>query len=136
MKTYNVGITFSTFDLLHPGHVIFLRECKKLCEYLLVGLHVDPSVERATKNSPVQTVYERYVQLKGCTYVDDIIPYQTELDLLNILKTNPIDVRFLGTDYIDVDRKSITGWGYGNIVTHFINRDHSYSSTELRKRIK
>ena len=94
-----IGFTCSAFDLFHAGHVTMLAECKQHCDYLIVGLQVDPKKDRPEKNSPVQSVYERYVQLRGCIYVDEIIPYETEQDLENLLAIEDIHVRFLGKEY-------------------------------------
>ena len=93
-----VGFTASTFDLLHAGHVQMLREAKQQCDYLICGLQVDPSVDRAEKNAPIQTIVERYTQLKAVKYVDEIIPYSTEKDLEDILTMYQIDVRILGEE--------------------------------------
>src|SRR6056300_1098111 len=98
-----VGFTCSTFDLLHSGHIVMLREAKQHCDYLICGLQVDPSIDRESKNSPVQTLVERYVQLSGVKYVDEIIPYVTEKDLEDILQMYSIDVRILGDEYRDKD---------------------------------
>lgn len=131
-----VGFTCSTFDLLHAGHVLMLKECKLHCDILLVGLQSDPTLDRPdTKNKPVQGMYERWTQLKGCKYVDEIVPYSTEEDLLNLLKTRSIDVRFVGEDYMD---KDFTGkqWCLDNEIELMYNsRKHSYSTTSLRKRM-
>lgn len=131
-----VGITLSTFDLLHTGHILMLKECKENCDHLIVGMQTDPTIDRPdTKNKPVQSVYERYVQLMGCSFVDLIIPYSTERDALNILKTNPINIRFLGEEYED---KDFTGKQYcvDNLIKLYYNkRQHDYSTTELRKRM-
>jgi len=134
MVTQKVGFTCSTFDLLHAGHIIMLEECKSLCDYLIVGLQVDPSVDRPEKNKPVQSITERYIQLKAVKFVDQIIPYSTEADLLNMLLFLPIDIRILGEEYQD---KHFTGREIpGHIeICHFNKRRHSYSSTELRQRI-
>lgn len=126
------GFTASAFDLFHSGHVLFLEECKNNCDRLIVGLHVNPAIQREGKNRPVQTVFERYIQLAGCWYVDEIIVYETEQDLLHILQTRSIDVRFLGSDY--KDRTDITGLDLVPIT--YIDRKHNWSSTELRERIK
>ena len=128
-----IGITASTFDLLHAGHVLMLKEAKEVCDYLICALHVDPSLERPTKNRPVQTLYERFIQLEAVKYVDKIIPYQTEDELKNILLTNNINVRIIGEDYAG---KPFTGDELKDIKIHYNNRKHTYSSTELRKRIK
>ena len=98
-----IGFTCSTFDLLHAGHVQMLRDAKEQCDYLIVGLQFDPSVDRKEKNSPIQTIVERYTQLKGIKYVDEIIPYATEQDLEDILSLYTIDVRILGDEYRDKD---------------------------------
>jgi len=127
-----IGFIAGAFDLLHPGHIHALGECRKSCDMLLVGLHVNPRLERKEKNLPVQTVFERFVQLHACMYVDDIIPYETETDLLNLLKMQDIDIRFLGTEYQEKGRK-ITGKSI--IPIKYIKRHHSFSSTELRKKL-
>jgi len=128
-----VGFTCSTFDLFHAGHVTMLRKEKELCDYLIVGLQTDPTIDRpTTKNKPIQSVYERYVQLQACKYVDEILVYETEEDLINLLKTNTIHVRFLGDEY---KTKDFTGkqWCVDNhIEIYYHNRDHTYSSTNLR----
>ena len=98
-----IGITFSTFDLLHTGHVLMLKEAKSVCDYLICGLHVDPQVERPNKNKPIQSIVERYAQLSAVKYVDEVIPYNLEKDLHDILLSYPIDVRIIGADYRDVD---------------------------------
>jgi glycerol-3-phosphate cytidylyltransferase len=129
------GFVCSAFDLFHAGHVALLKECKQHCDYLICGLHTDPNYNRPHKNKPVQSIYERYIQLSGCRYVDQIIPYDTENDLLNILSIEKIDKRFLGTDYFN---QSFTGkelCSRLNIEIIYIKRLHSYSSSELRKRI-
>jgi glycerol-3-phosphate cytidylyltransferase len=131
----NVGFTCSTFDLLHAGHLIMLREAKDQCDYLICGLQVDPSVDRAEKNAPVQTVVERYTQLKGVEYVDEIIPYGTEIDLEDILSMYPINVRILGEEYRD---KPFTGRDIcrkRDIELYFNKRDHRFSSSDLRSRV-
>lgn len=126
-----IGFVASTFDLLHAGHILMLKEAASMCDYVIVGLHVDPSVERSFKNKPVQTLYERFIQLEGCKYVDEIIPYSTEAELVNILKTQRIDIRFLGSDYIN---SKYTGEGLVKEV-HFHNRNHDYSSSALRRKL-
>lgn len=133
---YEIGFTAGAFDLLHAGHILMLKECKNYCNELIVGLHTDPSIDRSFKNKPVQTTYERYIQLTGCKYVDGIIPYDTEKDLENILATQNFNVRFVGEDYFD---KPITGSDIckiKDIKILYITRLHNYSSTELRNRIK
>lgn len=131
-----IGFTCSAFDLLHAGHVVMLKECKQNCDYLIAGLQVDPSKDRPEKNKPVQSVYERYIQLKGCQYVDEIIPYESEQDLLNLLSIENIDIRFLGEEY---KYKRYTGEDIckkRNIQIFYNTREHNYSSSELRGRLK
>jgi len=130
-----IGITFSAFDLLHAGHILLLQDCRRQCDHLIVGLHVDPSIERPQKNTPVQSLFERYLQLRACRYVDSIIPYETESDLLTILASQKVDVRFLGSDYED---KPFTGERFceeSGIDITYHSRLHHYSTTELRERI-
>jgi len=134
-KGLRIGITFSTFDLLHAGHVAMLSECKNHCDYLIAGLQTDPTLDRASKNTPIQTVVERQIQL-GCNrFVDEIVVYQTEKDLQDILLTLPIDVRILGVEY---ENKDFTGKDICNtrgIEIVYNGRDHSFSSSNLRKRV-
>ncbi len=133
MKT---GITFGAFDLCHAGHVLMFAECKQHCDYLIVGLQVDPSMERELKNTPVQSLYERYVQLNAIRYIDEIIPYVYEKEIIQILQSRDIGVRFVGSDYVGRD---FTGKEYctdRQIDLHYNNRDHGFSTTELRKRIE
>jgi glycerol-3-phosphate cytidylyltransferase len=130
------GFTCSTFDLLHAGHVQMLREAKEQCDYLICALQIDPSVDRAEKNKPIQTVVERYTQLKAVGYVDEIIPYGTEEDLEDILNMYSIDVRILGDEYRD---KEFTGKDIcrkRSIDLYFNKRDHRFSSSDLRRRIQ
>lgn len=130
-----VGITFSTFDLLHAGHVQMLREARSVCDYLIVGLQVDPSIDREDKNPPVQTLVERYAQLKAVSYVDEIIPYQLEEEVIDILQMYDIDVRILGEEY---RKKNFTGKDVcqkRDIELHFNKRDHRFSTSDLRKRV-
>lgn len=131
-----VGFTCSAFDLLHPGHLAMLQECKEHCDYLIVGLHVDPTIERPkNKNKPVQSVYERYAQLRACRYVDEVIPYETESDLINMMGIEPIDIRFVGEEYKDT---YITGQDIcekRDIKIFYNSRKHMYSSRELRSRL-
>ena len=132
MKT---GITVSTFDLFHAGHVKMLEEAKLHCDYLIVGLQLDPSIDRAEKNSPSQTIIERYIQLKGCKHIDEIVPYITEIDLQDILQSFKIDIRIIGDEYRDID---FTGKDYcekKGIKIYYNSRDHRFSSTELRKQV-
>lgn len=129
------GITFSAFDLLHAGHVRMLEEAKLHCDYLIVGLQTDPTIDRPEKNKPTQSVVERYIQLRACRFVDEIIPYTTEQDLEDILQALPIDVRILGDEYKDV---AFTGREYCermNIELVYNKRNHRFSSSGLRKEV-
>lgn len=131
-----VGITFSTFDLLHAGHVKMLEEAKRQCDYLIVGLQLDPSLNRPEKNSPSQTIIERYIQLKGCKYIDEIVPYVSEQDLEDILRSFKLDVRIIGEEYKE---KPFTGKDYckeKGIEIYYNKRDHRFSSSGLRKQVK
>ncbi|OFM82653.1 adenylyltransferase/cytidyltransferase family protein [Weeksella sp. HMSC059D05] len=133
MENKKVGITFSAFDLLHAGHVKMLEDAKAQCDYLIVGLQTDPTIDRPEKNRPTQTVVERYIQLKACKYIDEIVPYATEQDLEDILRSFKIDVRILGEEYKD---KNFTGREYceeKGIELYYNSRDHRFSSTSLRK---
>jgi len=130
-----VGLTCSTFDLLHSGHVMMLREAKTQCDYLIVGLQTDPSIDRPEKNKPVQTIVERYVQLAAVKYVDEIVVYQTEQDLQDILEMFPIDIRILGEEYRDKDFTGREICKKRGIQLHFNKRDHRFSSSGLRKRV-
>ena len=131
-----VGITFSSFDLLHAGHVVMLKEAKKQCDHLIVGLQLDPSVDRTNKNSPSQSIIERYIQLKGSKYVDEIIPYVSEQDLDDILRSFNIDLRIIGEEYKD---KDFTGKAYcleKGIDIYYNSRNHRFSSSEIKTRLK
>ena len=130
-----IGFTCSTFDLLHAGHVTMLEEAKHHCDYLIVGLQNDPTEDRPEKNKPVQTIVERQIQLAAVKYVDEIVIYNTEKDLIDLLLTLPIDVRVLGDEYKSKDftGKEIAKQRGSKIV--YNGRDHSFSSTSLRKRV-
>jgi len=130
-----VGFTCSTFDLLHAGHVQMLREAKDQCDYLICGLQVDPSIDRAEKNAPIQTVVERYTQLKAVRYVDEIIPYGTEKDLEDILTMYNIDVRIIGEEYRDGKFTGRAICAKRDIELYFNKRDHRFSTSDLRKRV-
>jgi glycerol-3-phosphate cytidylyltransferase len=131
-----IGFNCSSFDLFHAGHVTMLKMEKELCGYLKVALQVDPTVDRpGIKNKPVQSVYERYVQLQACKYVDEILVYETEEDLLNLMQSQTIHIRFLSEEYKDRD---FTGKQYcidNGIELFFHLRRHKYSSTEIRNRV-
>jgi glycerol-3-phosphate cytidylyltransferase len=129
-----IGFTCSSFDLLHAGHVQMLREAKEQCDYLIVGLQMDPAVDRPKeKNQPIQTIVERYSQLNAVSYVDEIIPYSTEQDLEDILELYTINVRILGEEYRD---KEFTGKDIcrkRDIELYFNKRDHRFSTSKLRQ---
>jgi glycerol-3-phosphate cytidylyltransferase len=128
-----VGFTCSTFDLFHAGHMMMLKEAKTKCDYLIVGLQTDPTIDRPdTKNKPVQSLFERFVQLSSCKYVDEIIPYSTEKELMDILLSYPIDVRIIGEEYKD---KHFTGREL-DLELYYNTRKHSFSTTSLRKRVQ
>ena len=130
-----IGFTCSAFDLLHAGHVTMLKEARSNCDYLIVGLQVDPTADRPEKNKPVQTIVERQIQLAAVKYVDEIVIYNTEQDLVDLLLTLPIDVRVLGDEYKtkDFTGKDIAKARGCKII--YNGRDHSFSSTSLRKRV-
>jgi glycerol-3-phosphate cytidylyltransferase len=134
------GVTFGTFDLLHAGHVMFLREAKEHVAHLTVGLHIDPSIERPQKNKPIQTLFERYIQLDALDAVDCIIPYETEKDLDYILRHYKFTKRFLGSEYRkDFDDRKVGSQNTCMLTRTeivFLTRFHNFSSTELRERIK
>jgi glycerol-3-phosphate cytidylyltransferase len=130
-----VGFTCSTFDLLHSGHVAMLREAKEQCDYLICGLQTDPSIDRKEKNSPVQTIVERQVQLAAVKYVDEVIVYETERDLEDILEMFHIDVRILGDEYRDKDFTGKDICKRRGIQLYFNKREHRFSSSSLRKLI-
>ena len=129
MKT---GFTCSCFDLFHAGHIMMLKEAKSNCDYLIVGLQTDPTIDRPEKNKPIQSIVERFIQLESCKYVDEIVVYATEKDLLDILYTYPINIRIIGEEYKD---KEFTGKNLEHIETFYNSRKHSFSTTELRQRV-
>ena len=126
-----IGFTCSTFDLFHAGHIMMLKEARTQCDYLIVGMQTDPTIDRDWKNKPVQSVFERFTQLQACKYVDEVIPYATEKELIDILCSYPIDVRIIGEEYKD---QQFTGYELPRAV-YFNTRRHSFSTTELRKRV-
>jgi glycerol-3-phosphate cytidylyltransferase len=131
-----IGIVFSAFDLLHAGHVAMLSEAKNHCDYLICGLQTDPTIDRPdTKNHPIQTIVERQIQLAACRYVDEVVVYQTEQDLRDLLLILPVDVRILGVEYQDKDFSGAEECYDRNIEIVFNGRDHSFSSSSLRKRV-
>lgn len=125
-----IGFTCSCFDLFHAGHIMMLKECRDHCDYLIVGLQTDPTIDRPEKNKPVQSVFERFVQLQACKYVDEIVVYATEKDLIDVLLSYNINIRFVGEEYRD---KNFTGKDLVNVF--YNSRKHSFSTTELRKRV-
>jgi glycerol-3-phosphate cytidylyltransferase len=131
-----IGFNCSSFDLFHAGHVTMLKKEKEMCDYLKVALQVDPTIDRpGIKNKPIQSVYERYVQLQACKYVDEILVYETEQDLLNLLMTQDIDIRFLSDEY---ESKDFTGKQYcldHQIELHYHVRKHTFSTTDIRNRV-
>ena len=130
-----VGITFSTFDLLHAGHVSMLREAREVCDYLICGIQVDPSKDRPEKNSPVQSLVERWTQLQGVKYVDEIIPYESEKDLEDILKLFNIDVRIIGEEYKESTFTGRATCANRGIEIYCNKRDHRFSTSDLRNRV-
>jgi glycerol-3-phosphate cytidylyltransferase len=130
-----IGIVASTFDLLHAGHIMMLREAKSQCDHLICALQVNPSIDRKEKSAPIQSIVERHVQLAAVKYVDEIIVYQTEKDLEDILELYPIDVRILGEEYKDKDFTGREICKRRGIRIHFNKRDHHFSSSGLRKRV-
>jgi glycerol-3-phosphate cytidylyltransferase len=135
-KGLKIGITFSTFDMLHAGHVAMLAEAKNHCDYLIAGLQTDPTIDRPdTKNRPVQSIVERQIQLAACRYVDEVVVYQTEQDLVDILLTLPIDVRILGVEYKGKEFTGDAACAKKGIELIFNSRDHSFSSSSLRRRV-
>lgn len=130
-----IGFTCSAFDLLHAGHQMMLEEARSVCDYLIVGLQYDPSLDRPTKNKPVQSIVERYLQLRSSRWVDEIVFYSTERDLEELLMVLPISVRILGDEYRDKDFTGKTLCQNLGIKLHFNSRTHEYSSSGLRKRV-
>jgi len=126
-----IGFVASCFDLFHAGHILMLKEAKENCDYLIVGLQTDPTIDRPQKNKPVQSIFERFTQLQACKYIDEIVIYSTEKDLLDLLQSYPIGIRFVGEEYKD---KEFTGKNLG-IPIHYNTRRHSFSTTELRSRV-
>jgi glycerol-3-phosphate cytidylyltransferase len=131
-----IGITFSTFDMLHAGHIAMLAEAKNHCDYLIAGLQTDPTIDRPdTKNRPVQSIVERQIQLAACRYVDEVVVYQTEQDLVDLLLILPLDVRVLGVEYEGQHFSGRQECEQREIEIIFNGRDHSFSSSSLRKRV-
>lgn len=135
MDNRTIGFTASTFDLLHAGHISMLREAKAKCDYLICGLQVDPSLDRPKKNKPVQTLVERYTQLLAVSYVDEIIPYQSENDLIDILQMYPINIRIMGEEYRSIQYTGKAECIQLGIEVYYNKRNHRFSSSGLRERI-
>lgn len=131
MKKSKVGFTCSTFDIIHPGHILMLKDCKNACDYLIVGLQTDPTIDRKNKNKPIQTLEERKIMIESIKYVDEVRIYETEKDLINLIKEISPDIRIIGSDW---ESNKITGREL-NIPLHIHKRDHDYSTTNLRKRV-
>lgn len=135
MSNKLIGFVASAFDLFHAGHVVMLEEAKRHCDYLIVAIQTDPTLDRDSKNRPVQSIVERQIQVKACKYVDEIVIYSTESELEDLLKTLPINIRILGVEYAD---KEFTGKDIckdRNIEVYFNSRDHTFSSSDLRRRV-
>ena len=130
-----VGFTASTFDLLHAGHIAMLRDAKSQCNHLICGLQIDPSCDRMDKNKPIQSIVERYTQLSAVKYVDEIIVYATENDLIDILQMYPINIRILGEEYRNKDFTGKDECRNRGIDLYFNKRDHRFSTSDLRKRV-
>ena len=134
-QQFDYGFTCGAFDLMHAGHVLMLEEAKTMCKHLIVGIQTDPTIDRPTKNKPVESITERFIRLKSVKYVDEVIPYATEQDLMEMLKMLPIGVRIVGADYVG---KDFTGKQYcedNDIFIYYNNRNHSMSSSDIRKRV-
>ena len=132
MSKGSIGFTCSCFDLLHAGHILMLKDAKQQCDKLIVGLQTDPTIDRPEKNRPIQSYEERYIQLKAVKYIDEIIKYETEEELFQLLKLIRPSIRILGSDYRD--ERYFTGQEL-NIPIYFHERNHNYSSSNLRKKI-
>jgi glycerol-3-phosphate cytidylyltransferase len=130
-----IGFTCSTFDLLHAGHVVMLEEAKRHCDYLIVGLQTDPTLDRDNKNAPIQSIVERQIQLSAIKYVDEIVIYNTEADLEDLLLTLPINIKVMGEEYRGKDFTGKQICKNRGIKSIYNGRDHSFSSTSLRKRV-
>lgn len=130
------GITCSSFDLLHAGHIKMLEEAKSHCDFLICGLQTDPTIDRPQKNKPVQSIVERYIQLESVRHVDQIIPYTTEQDLLEIFTSFKIDCRIIGEEYKFSDFTGKSECLERGIEIIYNGRDHDWSSTELKQRIR
>ena len=130
-----IGITFGSFDLLHAGHVSMLEQCKKHCNWLIVGLQTDPTINRPTKNKPIQSTFERFCQLNALSSVDEVMPYDTEEDLINMLSILNVDKRFIGSEYVGQKLNGQDVCEKRNIEIVFLDRLHSYSSSGIREQV-
>ena len=130
-----IGITCSSFDLFHAGHVKMLEEAKSQCDYLIVALQTDPTIDRPEKNKPIQSIVERYIQVDACQYVNEIVPYTTEQDLEDIFASFQLDYRFIGIEYKDRDFTAKDICQKRKITVIYNSRSHNWSTSELRKRI-
>jgi len=130
MNKVRFGFTCGAFDLLHSGHIVMFEQCKQHCDHLKVGLQIDPSMDRKNKNKPIQSIYERWVQLKAVRWIDEIIPYGMEDELIDLLKSQIIDLRFLGDEY---ENRDFTGKEIHE--NYYFKRQHNFSSSSLRKRV-
>lgn len=136
LQGLKIGITFSQFDLLHAGHIAMLAEAKNHCDYLIAGLQTNASIDRPdTKNPPIQSIVERQIQLAACRYVDEVVVYSTEQDLVDLLLILPVDVRILGVEYANTEFSGKSECELRSIELVFNTRDHSFSSSSLRKRV-
>jgi glycerol-3-phosphate cytidylyltransferase len=135
LNAKKIGITCSTFDLFHAGHVVMLEEAKRQCDYLIAAIQSDPTIDRQTKNKPVQSIIERQIQVSACKHVDEIIVYTTEKELEDILMALPIDVRILGEEYRDTEFTGKEICMKRGIELYFNKRDHFFSSSDLRTRV-
>jgi len=134
-EALRVGFTCSAFDLCHAGHVSMLEEAKNQCDYLIVGIQIDPTIDRPSKNKPVQSIIERFIQVRAIKYVDEVIPYNTEKDLEDLLLMLPIDVRIIGDEYKNTDFTGKSICVKRGIDIYFNSREHSFSTTDLRRRV-
>ena len=135
MSNKIIGITCSTFDLFHAGHVIMLEEAKKQCDHLIAAIQVDPTIDRTSKNKPVQSIIERQIQVGACKHVDEIIVYSTEKELEDIFMSLPIDIRIMGEEYRDTEFTGKAICEKRKIEIYFNKRDHYFSSSDLRTRV-
>lgn len=136
MEDWKIGFTCSTFDLLHAGHITMLKEAKNKCDYLICGLQTDPTIDRPnSKNKPIQTLVERWIQLEAVKYVDEIVVYQTEKDLEDLFLTLNMDVRIVGEEYRNTNFTGKDICEQRGIELYYNKREHSFSTTELRERI-